>query len=235
MPPRPAPPACDARIGKKIDYLVAAHLAPGLAGNGFARKARTLWRAVGEGEARALQTINLQGHKWNEGGRGSFCLNFGIQFPALHAALATHPRFGWMAEWVDVPDEAAATLRTRIDTMLPASRENWWPAGLKAGRDHWFAVDERTDLDALGAALLRLVLDYGLSWLKVDSDPARFAHGQELAWTMRPGPLWQVVLLQLLGQPQAAVERFRAARAEILRHPVSEDIEPWLRARGLPI
>lgn len=43
-----APPAADAKIGSKIEYLMKAHLGPALRAHGFERKGRTAWRETGE-------------------------------------------------------------------------------------------------------------------------------------------------------------------------------------------
>jgi len=163
--PAKCPPA-DAKIGRKIDYLVAGHVLPALVPHGFERKARTAWRAIGEGDGRVLQVVNLQGGKWNEGSTGEVCLNFGVQFVEALRRTAARPGNDWMADHVGVPDEAACHLRTRIDGTLPDARGAWWPESLGPRQDTWFRIDMRTDLDELGALLARLVTAYGLTWLE---------------------------------------------------------------------
>ncbi|GHA68418.1 DUF4304 domain-containing protein [Cognatilysobacter bugurensis] len=159
-------PAADAKIGRKIDYLVVGHLAPALAPLGFQRKARVLWRDEGEGEARVLQVVNLQGGKWNEGSAGEVCLNLGTQFVERMRRAAAQPGNEWMAGYVGVPDDAACQVRTRIGGTLPTTREAWWPDTLGPAQDTWLQIDMRTDLDELGALIARLVTEYGLPWLE---------------------------------------------------------------------
>lgn len=163
--PAKCPPA-DAKIGRKIDYLVAGHLLPALAAHGFERRARTVWRSLGDADARVLQVVNLQGGKWNEGSAGEVCLNFGVQFVESLRRAAARPGNGWMADSIGVPDEAACQVRARIGDTLPDAREAWWPDSLGPMQDTWFRIDARTDLDALGALLTRLVTAYGLQWLE---------------------------------------------------------------------
>lgn len=161
-----AAPAADAKIGTKIEYLMKAHLGPALRVHGFERKGRTVWREAGEGEARVLQVVNLQGNKWNEGSTGSVCMNLGVQFVEQARRYAAEPGQEWFAPYVGKPDEAACQVRERIDAVLPEAREAWWPDGLVRGRDHWFEIKAKTDLDALGDTLARLAVLYALPWLE---------------------------------------------------------------------
>jgi hypothetical protein len=226
-------PSADAKIGRKIDYVAAAHLAPALAPHGFARQARTLWRERGEGNARALQVVNLQGYKWNEGSRGSFCVNLGVQFPALHELLAARPGHDWMRPWIGRADEAACTLRARIDEVLPDRRDAAWPPGLARGEDHWFGIGEDTDLAALGTLVAALVVEHALPWLDEAGDLAACFEGRTGRHRLAPPPSWRVAAGVLLGRTDEAAALYRTLREAIAEREPVDAVEAWLASIGL--
>jgi Domain of unknown function (DUF4304) len=233
MPKVSTPPAATEKIGKKIDYVMATHLVPALALHGFKRKARTAWREVGDGPTRALQVVNLQGFKWNEGSNGKFCINLGVQFPALTELMATRPGSEWLHDGAGKPDEPSCNLRTRIDGALPEQREAWWPEGLQRGHDHWFEIGPGTDLEVLGTKIARLVVEYGLALLEENSNPARLLTESYPGWWFSPGPLWRIAAGVLLGRHEEAKALREASRQQLAEMRDAANADAWLASIGL--
>lgn len=228
----PVRPSVSEKVGKKIDYVVTAYLGPALARPGFNRKARSVWREIGDGSQRSLHVVNIQGSKWNEGSSGSFCINLGVQFPALHELIAMRPGKEWMREWIGRPDEAACTLRARVDDVLPSDRQEWWPQGLRCGCDHWFKIDDRTDLDALGDDVTRLVLEYALPWIEREGDLTALFEGNT---SSSVSTTWQVAAGILLGRSAEAAKLYLASRDAVGQRERLAEVEAWLESIGLSL
>ena len=156
------------RIGKKIDY-VTRRIEGALKPIGFVRHSRRLARTVGEGAARRVEIVDLQGDKWNSGSRGRFTVNLGVKFPALIGLQAQMPGLEWLAQHADSADLGgmAGTFQTRLGFVLPAARESWWlPDFPDTPRDLWIAIEDASDLGAIGEAVGRAVREYGLPWIE---------------------------------------------------------------------
>lgn len=177
-------PAADEKIGKKIDWVASGLHEGVLKAAGFGKQGRTFWRESGSGVRQARLVLNLQGNKWNEGTRGSFCVNLGVHFPAITRELAAledeaHLRDWWLAQ-ADSRDEASCTVRLRLPDVLPEdlppSPEDW-PQGLRHGVDYWFPVDPHRDLALTAAWVRRLVADHALPWFERSADLVAFVDG----------------------------------------------------------
>lgn len=162
-PPPPALPPPDARCGEKIDY-VARRLALLLAPLGYKRRARLFTRSAGEGDEAHWQLVQLQGDQWNEGARGAFFVNLGVQFPALTRLAAARPGMDWLLKHLAQPDVALAQARERLGQLqaqLPAGHPRARPP-----HSDEFKFDRGTDLAALADGVAQAVADIGLPWLQ---------------------------------------------------------------------
>jgi hypothetical protein len=227
-------PAGDEKIGRKIDYLAAGHAAPALAGHGFRRKGRTLFRESGVGAHRCLAMLNLQGNPWNEGAAGRFCVNLGVQFPAVTLLMAEVPYLAWTADHAESKDEAACLLRARIDSTLPDAPEGWWPKGLRRGQDFWFEIDAGTDLPALGQTLARLLVEYAVPWLDTRSSLEGLLGPQDAGVDVAR-PLASIAAAILLGRQKDAEAAFDDP-AQLTRTADHFDaVKAWASRHGLDV
>jgi hypothetical protein len=178
-------PAADAKIGAKIDWIAATLHEGVLKATGFRKQARTFWRESGSGAEQVRVVLNLQGNKWNEGSKGSFCVNLGVHFPAITRELAaleeeTHLRDWWLAQ-ADSRDEASCTIRLRLPDVLPEALPQPlpgdWPQGLRHDIDYWFPIDPHRDLARTATWVQRLVAEHALPWFERNADLAAFVDG----------------------------------------------------------
>ncbi|QYF93982.1 DUF4304 domain-containing protein [Massilia sp. PAMC28688] len=222
-------PAQDAKIGKKIDFL-AAELGTAMAPLGFTRKSRKLWRDSGAGDERCFEIFDFQGGKWNEGSTGKFCINLGVQFPALLNITGQLLGEPWRTDIAQHPDTAAAAVRGRLDAALPAQREPWWVREMAAGRDIWFTIGPSTDLAALSAVLVRTAHNYVVPWLeKSASFEGMFNSADQLGQHY----LFRVIVDALRGRTEDARCRFIASCAARLQEPALGRVTAWLQAQGV--
>jgi len=133
-------------IGSQIDRLVKEHLAPPLRAAGFRGSGRSFCRSAGE----AIQVVNVQSSKWNQGSEGKFTINLGVFFSTI--ARLVDP------ERVPVsPKEYECTVRARIGKALGSAQDLWWE------------VDSSTQTQVLGAQVSDLLMSAGLAWLDRNS------------------------------------------------------------------
>jgi len=113
----------------------------GLKAAGFRRQGNHLHRAV-EG---LVHAVNFQGSQWGSADSGSFTVNLGVASPLLYTT------------WSGTPFPSN-----------PATTHALFPVGLRIGRlmpsphDHWWKVDEATNLDVLSNEVAGAILEYGL-------------------------------------------------------------------------
>src|SRR5262245_6926148 len=138
-------------IGKRIDHVIRAGLAPVLRAAGFTRRGRTFHR---RGE-HCVSVTNVQASRYNFGWSGQLTLNLGVYFP--EAARIAH---GAAAEY---PTEPECQVRERIGVLM---------AG---GNDHWWGISARTDLDRLAAQVARAWAGCAPAWFAAHEDPRRAA------------------------------------------------------------
>jgi hypothetical protein len=134
-------------IAKRIDAVVSAGLAATLKSEGFKKSGRTFRLTQGE----ALRVVSVQGSAYNAGAEGRFTLNLGVAFPGIRALL--EPELPLKAL-----SEAQCPFRQRIGPLMPQRR------------DHWWSVDERTELAALGEEVRQAYLQHGRAWLDATAD-----------------------------------------------------------------
>lgn len=132
-------------ISKRIDEIIKTGIAPVLKQRGFRKAGRNFHRAAGE----AVQAINIQADKWNEGGAGRFTVNVGVYFRAV-AEIAER----WVVE--DVPKEYECTVRGRLGIM-PKPGDKWW------------VLDDNSDDYQVTRDVADVLSAYGLPWLELSS------------------------------------------------------------------
>lgn len=222
-------PNHDAKIGKKIDFL-AAELGDALQVHQFTRKARRLWRKAGEGQQQYFHVMDLQGNKWNEGSVGKFCINIGVQFPALIRLFAELSGQAWRVELADEPDTASSCPSVRLDDALPAQREQWWPAEMDASHDIWFEIKADTDLTVLAAALRRAALEYLLPWFERNSsfDTIFATHSREMLVHC-----FRIICGVLAGRKEEVRALFLEKGSQWFSADMHEKTKVWLEQNGI--
>jgi hypothetical protein len=104
-------------IGRRIDAVVRAGLAPELKAAGFRKAARTFRRPFPLG----MQVVNVQASRWNGGDTGQFTINLGVHLPAVDVIDGRPPR-GNPTEW-------QCQVRRRIGFLFPDPDDHWWEIG----------------------------------------------------------------------------------------------------------
>lgn len=237
--PSPAVPGADARIGVKIDF-VAKFLGERLKPLGYSRRGRTFHRVVGDGDgdSECVQLLDLQGDKWNEGGRGKFTVNLGVRFPALLALQAKLPGLEWIGEHVK-PTQIAfgpGGFQGRLNDAVSPTRDPRWPNELRNGDDFWATIDETTDLSALAEGLAVAVVDHTPAWFDARSRLAAF--GQPALQTFGMPSAREAVLAAVLQRDaELAAQRVRAVEP----HRLAQDAKQFaalldlLREHGVDV
>lgn len=230
---RSAPPA-DARIGKKIDFIAAA-IGDVLKPHGFIRKARRMWRELGEGENRCFQVLDLQGDKWNEGNRGKFCINIGVGVPTLERLFAEMAKQPWRLEYVEQPDTAGGCIQARLQDALPGQRKDWWPNEMAHDRDVWFDIADDTDLDALATAVSRAASEYLLPWFERSSNLEGLFAGQGGGMPDYAHHGCRLIAGVLLERKPEVAALFAERGSRWFRGSAFQDVKTWLASHGVDV
>ncbi len=154
-------PESEKKCGVKIDF-VARHLGTVLAPHGFGRKGRKLFAAVGVGNERHWQILQLQAGKWNEGPYGDFFVNLAVQYPELTRLSARRTGLEWLTQYIDQVDESLGQVRQRLgylQSQLPASD----PLSRTPPADE-YRITPTTDLQALAQQLEVAAVEIALPW-----------------------------------------------------------------------
>ena len=128
-------------IGKAIDGVVSAELAPYLKSKGFKKRARDFYRVDHE----SIALINVQASQSNFGTEGKFTLNVGRYFPTV-SDIDGKSMTGTM------PKEYECTIRQRIGTL----RDN---------NDHWWSLTSGSDSAAVSREVRKFAEAYAMPWL----------------------------------------------------------------------
>ena len=118
-------------------------LAPSLKQAGFRRSGMTFYRQNGE----ALQVVNVQSNRWNSNESGSFTINVGVDFAEVAKLM---PGYLPMSA---TPKEYCCILRIRVGDLMPA------------GKDHWWAITPKTNVEELSAELVGIWTSNIEPWL----------------------------------------------------------------------
>jgi hypothetical protein len=132
-----------------FDVLIAAHLWPRLREHDFRRTRYSFHRSAG----RNWQVINFQKSAYSDRASVSFTVNVAVGLDLLRDGLRD-----WTAG--KRPAESSCHLRERLGVLL-------------VGEDTWWDVAPRSDLAALGDALVTAIEDAALPWLIERSDEDR--------------------------------------------------------------
>lgn len=203
-------------IGKRIDEVVKIGLAPLLKEHGFTRKSRTFRKAAGE----AIQIVNVQANKWNQGDSGSFTINLGVYFRAIEE-LADE-------SITDLPGPGQFTASTRLGQLLPNPRDKWW----KLRPKRWWEFSDRFTPDNAAIQVVDALHRYGLPWLErtntCEGLREAFSHPAVFTSTIKP------IALELLdrGKDEAA-KRLRQEIADTGNPGHVEYLSEWGRKHGL--
>lgn len=135
-------------IGKRINKVISAEIAPFLKSEGFRRKGRAFHRLHGQ----HVDVVSIQGSKWNSGSTGEFTVNVGVYYPAIAELYDPYRPDG-------LPEEYHCTLRERIGVLMTGNRDKWW----KLGR---FTNEEKLSHEVANA-----VRDFCIPWLAQMADP----------------------------------------------------------------
>jgi hypothetical protein len=105
-------------IAKRIDEVIKLGIAPLLKENGFSKKGRNFHKAAGE----AIQVVNIQADKWNQGYTGQFTINLGVYFRAISEISERSIVDG-------LPKEYDCTIVNRLGFLMPTQDDKWWSLG----------------------------------------------------------------------------------------------------------
>lgn len=125
-------------IGKRIDEVIKIGIVPILKARGFRKKGRNFHKTVGE----AVQVVNIQADRWNEGNAGRFTVNIGAYFRAV-AEIAER----WVVD--GMPKEPECTVRYRLGMLMPEPGDKWWVLGKNTDDKH-VAADVAEALNSYG-------------------------------------------------------------------------------------
>jgi hypothetical protein len=234
-PPPPAPPPPEAKVARKIDYLVTAWIRPALAPLGFRRSRRTFHRSLVRDGREAVQVIHVQAG-WVAGRAGELYVSLAVQLPLLLPIVSEIPQYAWWLHHLGKVDEASCALRARLRHALPAEPADWWLPEMRERHDVPFLVRPDEDLPRLGALLARAVGQYGVPWLNdhgsleaawgpFDADPLR--HGGECA---------RLAAGILLGRRAEAAALFAEKADRLATSPERfAEVKAWALRHGLAV
>jgi hypothetical protein len=130
-------------IRDRIVEAINAGFAPVLKAAGYRKKALNFKQEV---SPTVIRLVNVQCSPWNDQLEGQFTVNLGVyhrDLATLHDALPV----------VESPLVKDCIIQERLGVLMSAHT------------DHWWLVDARTDLTALGLKVGRAWSKYGQPWL----------------------------------------------------------------------
>jgi hypothetical protein len=135
---------------KTVTLVIKDHIKPFLQQQGFKKKANSFW----QNSDAFCDVINIQLSQTNVGPTGSFAINLGVYWREVQRLLGQEAK-------AFPPKEYECTMKQRLGVLV-------------TGLDHWWDVDQSTDLDLLGQEVVAALSTYGLPWFKECHDPAHF-------------------------------------------------------------
>ncbi len=169
-------------IAQSIDEVIKLGLSDLLKKHGFKKSGRNWHKADGEN----WLIVNAQMSRSNLGGEGKFTINLGV-YSASVAALAGQKALEGK------PKEYDSTIRERLGVLA-------------YGKDHWWAIDPRSNLGSVSADVVEKMQSVGLPWL----DTHR--HISHLSDSLKDSPsLLSVCAAWLAGNKEEAIQRLQAA------------------------
>jgi hypothetical protein len=132
--------------GDMMNVVVAA-FAPTLKAAGYRKQGARFREDV---SPTVVRLVNIESSQWNMGREGRFAVNLGVyhrDLAALHDACPP----------VEEPLVQHCLVQQRLGFLMPV------------GKDHWWSIDDKTDLMALGAEVASAWTKYGKPWLDANS------------------------------------------------------------------
>lgn len=213
-----------APITRKINDIVAKHLAPAMKAAGFTKAGQRFRKRFDE----YTWVVEVQRDKYNVDETGSFTLNLGVYHPAWVAVTQETERGRRLLDGLtDEPGLAHCLTRENLD-FLVGRPNDWWK------------IDVRVTSDAVGPAVVAALMDKGVTWLTAMSplDVAVRALSENCvglrgAWLYKTTAMFGWVAL---GRPDEAARLYKAASGDVISDEEHERaFSPWARARGIPI
>lgn len=165
----------------------------GLKEAGFKRQGNHLHRNVGD----VIHAIHFQASQWGSAASGSFTVNLVVTSPFVYTTWIGRP----------FPLNPASTLfpvNTRIGSMLPSRKDQWW------------TVTDSTDLDHLSREVTAAILEFGLAFFELFPSKqamlTRVRHGKGLPGLTKPqARLVHAILAAEMGAIEEAQELLETA------------------------
>jgi hypothetical protein len=127
--------------------VVVAAFAPALKASGY-RKQGTRFRE--DVSPTVVRLVNIQSSRWNIGSEGEFTVNLSVYHRDLAALHDTLPV-------VESPLVQHCVVQQRLGFLMPI------------GKDYWWKINDKTDLEALGSEVASAWEEYGKPWLHSNS------------------------------------------------------------------
>lgn len=194
-------------IRDRIDHVLQRGLAPRLKAAGYRKDGRT-FRHSGPN---AVKLTNLQASWSNVGSDGKFTVNLGVYFPQAAELHGLH-------RITERPVESDCMVHERIGFLLPVRS------------DHWWAVDDSTDLDALTGEVGQAWEEVCRPWLDRHADPAV---ARDFMVHKRGAPWWGAIFSLLLADQVAARSYLEQAISEARRPDLAAHLRRWGERHGL--
>lgn len=141
-------------ITQAIDTLIAAHIAPFLKSQGFRRKGQRFARDTGE----AIEVLEFDRWKYNEGNSGKFGVTLGVFHPAV-SRMVDEARPGW-------GEPADARFPPVQDCLL---NECLMPPEDQREHAQYWPIDADNPIEEVAGRLLPALETAALPWLSANT------------------------------------------------------------------
>jgi hypothetical protein len=194
-------------IRDQIEQIVRWGLSPRLKAAGYQKSGRSFRLAA----PRAIKVTNLEASWTNVASEGKFTVNVAVYFPEAVDLQGVH-------QVTDRPTVKDCVVQQRIGLLLPVRT------------DHWWEVDDSTDLDSLA-------LEVGLAWEEAGKpwldEHAHFASARAFMVNERQAPWWGAIFSLLLDEADAARSYLKQAINDAGRPDLETHLRNWGTKHGL--
>ncbi len=213
-----------AEVTRKINEVVAHHLAPALKKAGFKRTGQRFRKPFEQ----YTWVVEVRRDKYNIGDEGSFTVHLGVYHPAwIKVTQEVERARRIMPPLSDEPDVSDCMTNESLGFVLGQT-------------DDWREINERTSVEQVGTAVVAAILDKGIEWLEAMSplEAAVSALSAEMAdlsgaWLYKIEAMFGWVALGNLAQ---ATRLYKAASGDVITHQEMErEFGAWARGRGMDI
>lgn len=189
-------------ISRIIDGVIKLSLAKTLKEEGYRKSARNFHLV----SKTVVRMVNVQASQGNFGNEGKFTLNLGVYLPAIANFLSNGLGQG------ELPKEYQCTVRERMGELMPRHR------------DHWWAINPKSDLHAVAEEVNKAWLKCGKPWL--DQDWESLSVARDLL-DKHHQPLEALAASILLKEPKKAIASVREA-SRWYRKQGNENAANWI-------